>query len=81
MDHRVENALRGKVDEWRFNALESKVSHLESENRNLKEELGRVDSRVRNQYSVLEQLLQFLIDQPGDMQTLENLQALRRCLY
>ena len=62
MNYEVQQALSNKVDTWKFNALQQEVYGLQSENRNLRENLSILNNRVQNHYSAIEQLIQILID-------------------
>ena len=76
MNYEIENAINKKVDNWEFHALSQKADRLESENRQLAEKLGRVESKLQNHYSAIEQLIQLIIDRellPEDINTLHQI--------
>ena len=60
MNYEVQQALGRKVDDWRFHALESKVSGLEHDNRELSRQVSTLEGNIRNHYQAIERLLQIL---------------------
>jgi len=62
MDYNVERALRGKVDEHTFNALKQEVDRLKQENRDLRGDIERIESKLRNNYTTSEALINALIE-------------------
>lgn len=58
MNYEIERALSNKVDEWRFNGLQSEVEHLKQENNALREEINN----ARNQAYRLQSTMEFIIN-------------------
>lgn len=70
-NYEIESKLRDKVDNWKFNALEQEVSSLKNENRQLREIIGRCESKFQNYYEAITQLSRVLIDS-GEFEEDEN---------
>lgn len=58
----IESKLREKVDNWKFNSLEQEVSSLKRENQQLRETIGRCESKFQNYYEAISQITRVLIE-------------------
>lgn len=78
--YEIENKLRDKADKWELHNLKSEVERLQNENRNLDDKVARLENRISNHYSAIEQLVQIIIDSALFGEREENLMNIRQCL-
>jgi predicted component of type VI protein secretion system len=76
MNYDVQEALRRKVDDYQFHALEQKVGHLENENRELTRALDNAKGRLENQYRAIDSLIQMMIEREVNPEISYNVDAL-----
>ena len=62
MNYELERKLRDKVDKWELHALKETIRNLEFKIGELKETIGRNETRMSNQVYAIQQLAQAMLD-------------------
>ena len=62
MNYELENKLRDKIDKWELHALKETIRNLEFKIGELKETIGRNETRMSNQVYAIQQLAQAMLD-------------------
>lgn len=63
MNYDIQLALNGKLDEWRFRALEQTVDRQKYDIQDLERKIGYLESKNFNFYNVINTLIEYIQEQ------------------